>query len=255
MGQSWYRRLAQWVAIPHLTMWLIALQAVTFLLIEGGQTSEERLVFAPALVLSGEWWRLLTFLVLPPDSGFFFLLLAWYGFYLMGSVLEGDWGSGRYTLYWLVGWVANLAVGFVFPWGYYTNAFLLSSILFAFAILHPRFTFMVFFVIPVEARWLALFGMGGWALLAIFGEWPDRLLVAANSMGLVLYFWKNIVEGISAQHRRARFLREQARPAGVAFQRCETCGATDRSHPERRFYSQDGQGICRDCYDAQRGKP
>ena len=64
----------------------------------------------PELVLAGEWWRLVTFLFIPPVTNVIFAFFAWYLFNLMGSALEGRWGAFRYNLFLLVGYLVTVAV-------------------------------------------------------------------------------------------------------------------------------------------------
>ena len=81
------------LAIPHLALYLV-LGQVTMLGLELlGGISLEPLAFVPQAVLAGEWWRIFTFILLPPNTSLVFIAFAWYLFWLMGNALEEHWGE------------------------------------------------------------------------------------------------------------------------------------------------------------------
>src|SRR5512147_2328368 len=102
-------------AVPNVTLYLIIGQALFFLFAISGRFVLERVVLIPDRVMMGEWWRLITFLFIPPLTNPIFAFFAWYLFYLMGTVLEGHWGAFRYNLFLLFGYVFSVAVSFIMP--------------------------------------------------------------------------------------------------------------------------------------------
>ena len=153
-------------AVPNLTVFLIAGQVLTYLASAApaplGAGVFENIMFMPDKVFAGEWWRLVTFLFTPPTSNLLFAFFFWYLFYLMGTTLEANWGTFRYNIYLLLGYVASVAMAFV-AWSaggaagqIASNAFLYGTVFLAFARLYPEFTMYIFFVLPVKIRWLAL---------------------------------------------------------------------------------------------------
>jgi hypothetical protein len=79
-------------AVPNVTLYLILGQVLFFVFVLSGRFILERVVLIPDRVLAGEWWRLITFLFVPPMTNPIFAFFAWYLFYLMGNALEGHWG-------------------------------------------------------------------------------------------------------------------------------------------------------------------
>lgn len=262
------RRLPRWVyalGIPHLTLWIIGLQMVVFAfyyLSGGGEAapmsspdySQTAVGLVPLKILEGEFWRVFTFLIVPPSGNIFFLAFAWYFLYLIGTAMEAEWGSLRYTLFWFIGWMANLAVAFFFPSGYFSNGYLITALFLAFAIRFPHFEIRLFLILPIQVKYLAWVTGLVWALTFVFGLPEERLLIGANSLGLGIYYWRDFVSGVRQQHRRARHLREATRNEDEPFHVCAHCGATDQTHPERQFFYDNGQGICEIC-DATQPKP
>ena len=56
------------------------------------------LYFSPYLILHGQVWRLLTFIIIPPGTGIL-TLVAFYFYYFIGRTLEQQWGPGKFTIY------------------------------------------------------------------------------------------------------------------------------------------------------------
>ena len=59
--------------------------------------------FIPRLIMQGEVWRLITFILIPPASNLFTLLLSLYFYYMVGSVLEREWGVLKFNVYYFPG--------------------------------------------------------------------------------------------------------------------------------------------------------
>ena len=85
----------RWFGIPNLTLYIVIGQAFLFIFSMTGQLDLGRAYLIPELVLQGEYWRLITFLFIPPSSSMLFTFFALYLFYMMGSALEGRWGAFR----------------------------------------------------------------------------------------------------------------------------------------------------------------
>ncbi|MDL2253976.1 hypothetical protein LJC49_07890 [Ruminococcaceae bacterium OttesenSCG-928-I18] len=105
-------------------------------------------------ILSGQVWRVLTFVFVPTTSGAFWMLIACYFYYMIGKGLENAWGGFRMNVYYLMGMLGAIASCFII--GYGTNVYLNLSLFLAFATVAPDTTFMLFFILPVKAKWMAL---------------------------------------------------------------------------------------------------
>ncbi|MBA3316445.1 MAG: rhomboid family intramembrane serine protease [Planctomycetota bacterium] len=235
-------------AVPHVTIAIIALQVLVFVVIQIQPNAQkeaealERLLLIPRLVLEGEWWRLLTFIAVPPVVGKSMMgpiwaFFAWYVFYLMGSALEQFWGTLRYNLYLLVGYVATVAAAFAVPDSIATNTFYLQSVFLAFAFLFPDFQFLLFFILPVKVKWLALLAWIMYAFMFLGGDWMTRLMVLAAISNFLLFFWRDIIERMA--HGKRRMARQAAHFAASKppefRHRCTVCGVTDKTNPEEDF--------------------
>jgi hypothetical protein len=195
----------------------------------------ERVVLVPALALAGEWWRLVTFLFIPPLTNPIFAFFAWYLFYLMGTALEGHWGAFRYNLFLVVGYLVTVAVTFLFPYSAATNVFLFGSVFLAFAHLFPDFQLYIFFILPVKIKWLALLTWIGYAYQFLAGSWPVRFLVLASISNYLLFFGRDIVLRMRAGKRVMTAQARELTGTKEAFHTCSACGVTDLSHPRMQF--------------------
>jgi hypothetical protein len=236
-------------AVRNVTLYIIIGQVIFFLFVLSGRFILERVVLVPELVLAGQWWRLITFLFIPPLTNPIFAFFAWYLFYLMGNALEGHWGAFRYNLFLLTGYIVTVAVTFLFPFSAATNIFIGGSVFLAFAYLYPDFQLYIFFILPVKIKWLALLTWIGYVYEILVGSWHTRLLVLASISNFLLFFGRDIAWRMKTGNRtmvaQARKFTGKKEP----FHRCATCGKTDISHPQMEFrYCSDcgGLGYCKD---------
>lgn len=234
-------------AIPNISLYLIGGQVLFWSVSFLGFFDLERIALLPLAVLEGEAWRAFTFLLLPPNAHPVFIAFAWYMFYMMGSALESHWGVFRFNLFLFVGWAMTIGVAFLFPANYATNLFLAGSVFLAFAFLNPDFELLIFFILPVKIKWLALIQwvFYGYALLA--GTWPVRLSVLASISNFLIFFSADIVQRIKGGQRRMSYQAKQAaaRDSDEPRHKCVVCGKTDRTHPTEEFrYGDDDRCYC-----------
>jgi hypothetical protein len=197
-----------------------------------------RIALLPVAVRAGEAWRLFTFLLVPPASSPVFIAFAWYMFYLMGSALEHFWGDFRYNLFLLLGWALTVAAALPYPLTYATNEFLAGSVFLAFAFLNPDFELLIFFILPVKMKWLALLLWLIYGYLLVTGSGAVRLGVLAAIGNFLVFFAGDIVQRMKSGRRR---MEHQTRVAAARADdreprhRCTICGKTDLSDPQMDF--------------------
>lgn len=242
-------------AIPNISLYLVAAQVIVLTLALFGRPDILKLiVLLPAAVVDGQVWRVVTFLFVPPANlanfGAFdamFLAFAWYLFYMMGSALEQHWGVFRYNLFIFIGWILTVAVAFVSPLSFATNLFLAGSVFLAFAFLNPDFEMLIFFILPVKIKWLALIQWILYGLAFVRGDWPMRLAILAAVGNFFAFFTGEIIQRMKTGKRRMEHQARQAaaRDNDEPRHRCVVCGKTDRTHPQEEFrYADDDRCYC-----------
>jgi hypothetical protein len=224
-------------ALPQVTLALIGCQVVVYLLSQAQPNLQviERLDLIPEKVLEGEVWRLFTFMCMPPFGNLIAAFFFWYLFYLMGTALELHWGTFRYNVYLLIGYLATVGVAFCWRELPATNLFLQSSVFLAFAHLYPDFELYIFFIIPVKVKWLALLAWLGYLVELAFGTWLSRALILASISNYLLFFGRDLLEQTRRNRRRLSAHVQRPPDPHKVFHRCTVCGITDRSHPKMDF--------------------
>jgi len=234
-------------AVPRLTMLLVVGQAFCFAaeLIKPGFLAQ--MTLDPAKIMQGEVWRLTTFLFIPPNLHPVWIFFALYIFSLMGGTLEHEWGEFRYSLYYLIGYLATLAIGFFITKGATNNTYLMMSVFLAFAHLHPNFELYVFFILPVKVKWLALFTWIGYGFTFLSDGWHGKALVLAAGLNYFAFFGVDIVRRTKTAQRRMKHesqaLKDRSSPE--PFHRCAACGLTDQDDRHMDFR------VCLDCTDGK----
>ena len=230
-------------ALPDLSLYLVLGQVMVLGFALLGHFDAEIIALRPAAVYAGQWWRVFTFVLLPPVTqvsmaGAIFLAFGWYLFYLMGGALEQHWGVFRYNVFLLLAWLLTVAASAVTPAAYASNGYMAATVFLAFAYLNPDFVMYIFFILPVKIKWLALLQWLGYGFVLVVGPWPARLLVLAATGNFLIFFAGDIRDRIRAGRRR------MAHQAGVfaasqdereARHRCRVCGKTDLTHPQLDF--------------------
>ena len=248
------KRFGAW-AIPNLTGYLVAIQIIGMVLLMGGYTTESDMFLHGSSVFDrGQWWRLLTFMMIPKVYGLWFIF-AVYIFYIMGSALEQQWGTFRFNLFVLCGYLLTVAMTVVNPGAVISNYYFLGCVFLAFATLFPNFELHLFFVLPVKMKWLGwltfavyvatLFGIIGRGLPA-FAVSGNRLAVLAAFLTYALFFGRDAVRNLNAAKRRKAFVARAEADAEEPRHACAECGVTDKEDPvmDFRYCSTCGKCFC-----------
>lgn len=189
-------RKMRWFAVPNLMMLLSGLMLAVFLLEIAlpEEAVSQYLWLDWNAVRAGQIWRVLSFLILPPAASPFFLLFSLYFFCLMGNGLESQWGTSKFTLFYTVGALGTI-IGSLFT-GFATNQYLNLSLFLAFAAIYPNYTVMVFFILPVKVKYLALLDVLLYLYLFFQIGWPERVALLLSLANVLLFFSPDIFRHI-----------------------------------------------------------
>lgn len=222
-------------AVPKLTLILIAAQVVGFLLLQSGRIGADQLSLVMNEVKQGEYFRLGSFLLIPSTGNVIFLFFALWLFYLMGTVLEANWGEFRFNLYCLIAYLGTLLAAALVPGEPASNRYIGLSVFLAFAKLYPDFVIRLEFIIPIKIKYLAMFTWLGLLAACALGDWVDRALVAASVGNYFLFFGKDIFRGLSHKKRQMEWHARVLKTSHQPFHNCAICGANEKTHPRMDF--------------------
>src|SRR5450432_3418176 len=133
---SWLERKLGGYAIHNVTLYLLVFQGFTFFVAIARPDFISKLLLTHDGLFAGQWWRLLTLLLLPPTTHPVFIIFYLFIYFMIGTTLEARWGTFRYNIYILVGYLATLLVVLI-PGAEVSNRYLMESIFLAFAWLYP----------------------------------------------------------------------------------------------------------------------
>lgn len=232
------------------------------------------LYFSPYLILHGQVWRLLTFIIIPPGTGIL-TLVAFYFYYFIGRTLEQQWGPGKFTIYFFTGVILTIVYGFLIyfisgadvllTYGYPVSAhYIYLSMFFTFATLYPDMQVLLFFIIPIKMKWLALVDAAFFVYSVVTSPFPINLLPIIAVLNYLIFCGGWLVDaarrlpgGKTRQQRRStvNFQNEvrrmqQEQKQKTYTRRCEVCGRTDTDYPDLEFrYCSRCQGYHCFCMD------
>lgn len=161
-------------------------------------------------VLGGQVWRILSFILVPFNSNPVFMLISCYFYWLIGSQLEQVWGGFRFNVFYLTGIIGTIIGGFIS--GYASAGYLNLSLFLAFAILFPNERFLLFYFIPVKAKWLALIDAAGLLFVLIMtlagGYWQISLCIIISFLNLALFFGGGVIQRMKVNFKSRKVRRE-----------------------------------------------
>ncbi len=251
-------RLIEPICIPNITLYLVIGQTFVYLAALLGKINLNTIVFIPQLALEGEPWRILTFLFVPPDAHWLLYAFAIYFFYMMGSTLEAHWGTAKYHLFLLSGYLLTVGVAFLSPHAAATNYFIGGAIFLAFAYLFPDFEILLYFILPVRIKWIALITWVLFAYSFFTGQWPTRFAILASVGNFLLFFARDLILDLRHGHRRHRAKAQRIAEDSNPTHRhcCHVCGKTDLTNPELEFrYSADDHCYCTEHLPKRNAEP
>ena len=243
--------------------------ALVYILSMIGQndTLYNALCFDRELILQGQLWRLVTY-VLTYGYGDYRVVLVAIGllcYFSLGRAIENIWGTFRFNLFYLCGVLLQDVFCMIFG-GWVTVSSLNMSLFLAYATLFPDAHFLLFYIIPVKAWIFAVFDLALMAYnvitLTVYGFFPYSLFPFVALLNYFLFFGKDFVNVFPLSWRanagrlfkkKKNYAPKQDRPKVVPFpnagsyeatvatpkapytHKCTICGRTDVSNPELEF--------------------
>lgn len=244
--------------IPNLMKVIVFGQIAVFVLNLLGEllfraSWQSFLYFAPSLIFRGQVWRLVSWVFIPNSTNPFYLLLGCYFYYWIGSMLEREWGTAKFNLFYLSGMVLSVALGLVlgfFQGNYYVTElgyYLNLSIFLVLATLFGEIQVLLFFLVPVKMKWMALLDVVlvliSVVQLAQLGLWLLALIPLASFLNYFLFTWPFWAAklGLARARRDPKVVnfrkaqKRQAKSEPAYHHKCAVCGITDLDDPDMEF--------------------
>lgn len=249
-----YRRFG----IPNLTLIMVVCYTLGFLLNRTAPSLLEWLTLEPSMILRGQIWRLITWVLIPQSSSsFLMMILVLIAFYSLGNVLERNWGDFRYTLfigtgilftvigafllYFVLGADSRLMLG-----GIFSTYYISMSVFLAFAISYSDMSVMLWFVLPIKVKYVAFVTVAILAYDAFtdirMGAWFLIIPMVASLLNvIILFIMTRNLNRVNPKEirRRQEFKRAvsqgQARRENITKHKCAICGRTELDDPSLEF--------------------
>lgn len=263
--------------IPNLMLYIVIGSGLLYLLsmINGVGVLYEWLRFDKSAILKGQVWRLFTYIfTYSPGLGPVLVLVGLYFFYNISRHVEASMGTLKFNIFYFSGVLMMDVFALIFCpttpvkigevlydpvafTGFYSNMalYLHMSIILMFSALNPDAQFLVFFIIPVKAWFLALLDL---VLLIIpvinmtmEHLFPHSLFPLVGILNFLLFAGKDVVNLFPFFQRSVRKRpstkpknghipfpgqKSEAPKQGTGYtHRCSVCGRTDVSHPNMEF--------------------
>lgn len=255
-------------AIQNISLMLIICYAFGYAIQFVNADFLNYLTLNPYLILRGQIWRLITWILIPPSDFGIFTILTLYFYYWIGTTLERTWGTFRYNVYLLSGMLFTILGAFVLlaysyavfapqiavvgsrafftdGIGYFFRAFstyyVNLSIFLAFALTFPDMQVLLFFMIPIRIKWLGILD----AIMTVYTFFASgiayKIIIGASLLNVIVFFFatRDRVRMSPKQIRRRQIYRQEVKKGtGITRHKCAICGRTEKDGDlEFRFCS------------------
>lgn len=263
-------------AIKNLSLILIICYAVGYLLQLVAPNFVSYLQLDPYRIINNfQVWRIFTWLLIPPDTFSFFTLIMLYFYYSLGTSLEMVWGTYRYNVYLLSGFLFTVLgafgiyffsflLGNEFAWAsmvatiplYVSTYYVNMSIFLAYAATFPDSKVYIFFVLPVKVKILGIIYAAilvyEFISYAMHGAYVLCVVIVVSLLNFILFFFTqrkklHFTPGNFNERRyefkkaegevkhKVREHQNEKKDNSITRHKCAICGRTDVSNPELSF--------------------
>ena len=213
------------------------------------------------IVHNGQIWRIFTWVITPPSDFSIFTLVMLFFYFSIGRNLESTLGVFRYNVYIFSG-IIMTTIGVLILYGVsvltgnvmnqflfaaysdqlITTYYLMLSIFLAFAVCYPNLRILLYFIIPIKMKWLAIFDgvllVGSFIYYLLNGFTIVCVLIVISMLNFLIFFFSTRnYRRISPQeiHRKQEFKRKIQPTPNITRHKCAICGRTEETNPELTF--------------------
>lgn len=243
-------------AISNLTLYIIIAYVIGYVLTVLAPDVLGYLTLEPALIVRGQIWRLVTWIIVPPSALDLFTIIMLMFYYSIGTTLERTWGYFRYNVFIIGGMIWTVLSAFVVylicwvVWGFefvglggmfFSTYYICLSIFMGFALTYPEMKVLLYFIIPIKVKWLSAVYLASiiWSFINI--SWPGKIAILASVINFVVFFLltRNTFHfsprNIKRRHDFNRSVAKAQPRRDEPRHRCALCGKTDLDDPDMEF--------------------
>lgn len=246
-------------AISNLSLYIIICYIIGYILQIFVPQIFQLLVLSPYHICQGQIWRIVTWVLMPPESLGIFTIIMLVFYYSIGTSLERTMGSFRYNVfifggvlltalgmiiaYWIYAGVYNIngielsTISYYFA--YSTSTYYLSmSIFLAYALFYGDAHVLLYFVIPIRVRWIAILDLGMMLYDFVKGGIGVKVVIGITLLNLLIFFlsigrMKHIHPG-QIKRKRA-YAQEVKKATPITRHKCAVCGRTENDGDDLVF--------------------
>lgn len=254
------RKLGRY-AIKNLPFVMLVCYAIAYAIMYlqriTGLSIFEWLVLDPRLIFTkGQIWRLVTWVLIPPEEmGILFVIIMMLFYYSISKSLVSVWGAFKFNLYifsgflftilgavvlWVIGIIINFPMS-IFS-GYFTTYYVNMSIFLAFAATFPQNKVYLMMILPIKVKWLGIIYavMLGLECIEnmIIGLWPLDVVIVCSLLNFGLFYFLilgKVRTKVRQVQNSARIHHDQQMRARITRHKCAICGCSEETNPERTF--------------------
>lgn len=231
------KNLMLYISIANVAFWILG--AINPVLMS-------YLSFDPAMILHGQVWRLVTFVLYPPSTGLL-AFIVFYFYYWIGSTLEQYWGTPQFNIYFFSGVLLTIVYGFVIYFitgrSFRLDAqYIYLSMFFSFAALFPNMEVLLFFLIPIKIKYMAYIDAAYFLLGVLTSSFPANLLPVVAVLNFLIFCGGDLfrrrprrasASTVNFRRESRRIRREES--SKLYTHKCAVCGRTDTDFPQLEF--------------------
>jgi len=254
-------------AIQNLSLILIICYAVGYLIemIPNLSSLLAYLTLDPYLIVHGQIWRLVTWIIVPPSSFQLTTLITLFFYYSIGRSLERTWGDFLYNVYIFSGMLFTVVGAFLLflfyflktgnmdscsyimnTISYYISTYYVNmSIFLAFAATFPEAQVLLMFIIPIKVKWLGVL----YAVLLVYefiaSPFAIKVVIFMSILNFLVFFvvqrytkYGSPKMRMQNYKRRKEFKEKVDRSQKiyvVSKHKCAICGRTGEEYPDLTF--------------------
>ena len=245
-------------AIKNLTTYIILTYIVGFVLTRFAPNVLGYFLLEPYFIVRGEVWRIISWVLLPPMAFNIWSIIMLFFYYSIGRQLERAWGDFRYNVYIFGGILFIIIASFVLYFitggkmpfmmygGSFSTYYICLSLFFGYAMTCPDQVILLYFIIPIKMKWMALISLAYIIFDLVQGSALTRTEIIAALVNFFIFF--GMTRGFKAMmpkiikrpiNRRPTTIRAPqgspiAKP-GKPRHKCAVCGKTELDGDDLEF--------------------